>query len=396
MLNRILYQIVTLPRLVKVGCLGVTFLLFACTFGTIASIPAARARVAEQTTQTAIAQGEQAKQVAAAQAEQTTQTAIAQGEQAKQVAAAQREQATQATIDTAATSSAEIAATTQAKDDETATSVVVAQQATETAISAATTTAQIAIDATNTAIMMVATSVAASTAAAQPTPVPIAAATIDYKELSRWQQDDKTWVAIKITPGMDMPTLTALALQLREKDVTARYHIFDDDAEIQQFKDSDMNYGDDKFPYPEAWANKHHIAIINLMFLGSNKSEWQLVPDADDSVAIEIKATRWGGTRKDGRLTEAEASGWAALYLKTTESFACCTQAIQVTELRRPVVTATLDGELASRPEKARQGLAAGMITQFIAELGECPAQIQFVSASGERIGDSYQPSQCP
>ena len=153
MLNRILYQIVTLPRLVKVGCLGITFLLFACTFGTIASIPAARARVAEQ----------------------TTQTAIAQGEQAKQVAAAQQEQATQVTIDTAATSSAEAAAVVQANSNATATSVAAAQQTTAVAVAAATATAQTALDATTAAI-------AVATANTQATSIAQAQATAELQQ----------------------------------------------------------------------------------------------------------------------------------------------------------------------------------------------------------------------
>ena len=56
MINRILYWFITLPVLAKSGCLGITLLFAACTFGSIASIPATQARIAERATQTAVAQ----------------------------------------------------------------------------------------------------------------------------------------------------------------------------------------------------------------------------------------------------------------------------------------------------------------------------------------------------
>jgi len=53
------------------------------------------------------------------------------------------------------------------------------------------------------------------------------------------------------------------------------YRIFDNDKQFKKFVEADTHYPDSNFPYPEKWANKHYIAIINKMF-DKGKLRWQL------------------------------------------------------------------------------------------------------------------------
>lgn len=131
MLNRILYWFVTLPSLLKVGCVSTFSVMFACSCLVVASMPGAHARGIELQTATAIAAQEQATRNALATAEAAT-----------------------------ATSFAVATATSIAQQASTATRVAAIEQFTATAIAAPTVTAQAYLDAT-------ATSIAAVTATAQ-------------------------------------------------------------------------------------------------------------------------------------------------------------------------------------------------------------------------------------
>ena len=142
MLNRLLYRLVTLPAIVKAGCLGTLGVFFACSCLFLASIPGASARAATFATQTAVAH-----QV------EITQRALA----------------------STATSIAHTTATAQTGLNATATGVAHVQQATQTAEAAPAVTAQAALDATNAAY---AASTATSQAVAAATGTSIAQATV--------------------------------------------------------------------------------------------------------------------------------------------------------------------------------------------------------------------------
>jgi|GEM_PF-4860004 len=382
MIDRILYWFITLPVLGKTGCLGLIVLLLACTGGTLATIPATRARVAAE----------------------ATQTAVAQQAQAAQVVIAQQAEATQVALNTIATSRTAAAATEQAQSDATATGVAAVQQATEAAVAdqtasavavslAASSTSRAIQSATDTAVAMVQMTQAvvaqAETAAAIPTPTPIPQ--VAYTELGRWEKDGRLWVAVRIPPGVASADLRRLALTLRTSDPAARYYVFDDDAQFPEFK----SYQVQGTAYPEAWIAAHNVAMINQMGTSSGL-EWQLMLQiTGETYPVELATSLWGGKRDDGSITSEEAAGWASLFMTQTENYACCVTRVQVTAGSRPIITITLDGELATRTEQSRQQIATAALFRFQGELGECPDSVLFVDTDGSPIGDGYTPTRC-
>jgi hypothetical protein len=136
MLNRILYWFITLPGLLKGGCLGVIGVLTACSCMFVASIPAATARVEAQATQTSVAVVQQSPQTV----RDTTATSQANAEATTQEAF----DAATATTETylVATQTAVAAPTATTKANEAATTTALAMQtATVEALAAATSTA---------------------------------------------------------------------------------------------------------------------------------------------------------------------------------------------------------------------------------------------------------------
>ena len=364
MLNRVLYWFITLPVLGKTGCLGLGCLLIACSFGTTASIATSRARVAAEATQTALAQQAQATQVAVAEQAQATQSALdaIATRRAKAAATEQAQHNATATSIAAIQQATKVAA--QAQRDATATSSAAAQQATEAVVAAqtasaeavsmaATTTALASQQATETAVARMVrnqTVVAmAATNAAIPTPTPIP--DVAYTKLGSWMKYDHLWIAVRIKPGITQSDLLRLAFKLRTNDPTARYHIFDDDAQFNQYKKWSLSATGGGFP--EAWEAAHYVAMINQM-LNNGKLEWRLDSRSDiyQSASVEIETSGWGGKRNDGSITSAEAAGWAALFMQQTKTYACCVTKVQSTVGSQSVITITLKGELATRTEQ--------------------------------------------
>lgn len=126
---------------------------------------------------------------------------------------------------------------------------------------------------------------------------------VAYKELASYTKSGKNWRNITIPLKTSNEDLIALAKELHTKDSKSYFHIFDDDAKFQEYMDWDINYGKVKdkdgkikqidqcsdvvycrtlvqqgkyaFPFPEAWGNKHDIAIINEVFDGGSL-KWKL------------------------------------------------------------------------------------------------------------------------
>lgn len=367
MLNRILYWFITLPVLGKTGCLTMIILVSACMLTSIASIPAGRARRAAEATQVAV-------NSTATSVSNATATTVAQ-QQARETEVAMAAEATQ-------------------------TSVAQTLHSTQEAIVASTARAQANAQATSGAIALAATSQAnadaTATVLAMPTPVPVAVEPVAYKELGRYEDAGRTWVNILIASDMSRETLIQLAQQLREQDVSSSFHLFDDESQVKQFVDAAVNYGNDAYPYPEKWATQHYIAMINEMTISRGQTQWQLIFQKEgDSVDIDVDKTDWGGKRKDGDVTEQEASGWKQQYLERAKGFACCVANAEIVDRQQMDVLVTLDGELASRPDQARQGLAAGLFTNFNSQLGECLRTVHFVDTKGNEFPTFYRNNTC-
>jgi hypothetical protein len=146
MLNRVLYWFITLPGLIKGGCLGIVGVFAACSCLFVASIPAATARIEGQATQTSVAMAQQATQVV---------------------------------LHTTATSAAIAQAATQSAFDASTATAEAHQVATQTAMAAPTATARAYEAATTTALAMQA---ATSQADADATSTALAQATIEAQQ----------------------------------------------------------------------------------------------------------------------------------------------------------------------------------------------------------------------
>ncbi|HXF41239.1 MAG TPA: hypothetical protein VN687_16100 [Blastocatellia bacterium] len=99
---------------------------------------------------------------------------------------------------------------------------------------------------------------------------------ITYKEITGYLAVGKMWKVILIPPKVEREQIVSLAREIHGKDPTGFYHFFDDDKQIQRFKDSQVHYPDSKYPSPESWMRKHYIAMINKM-LERGGPRWQLV-----------------------------------------------------------------------------------------------------------------------
>jgi hypothetical protein len=209
MRNRILYWFVTLPSLLKVGCVGTLSVLFACSCLVVASMPNAYARGV-------------AMQTATAQATQAEATVVA-------VAATDEASAAQAAASTA-TSEAEQAAT--------ATRVAAVERITATAIAVPTVTAQAVLDATATSIAGVTATaqaeLAAVTATAQAdsdaTSTAVAAVTA---------QAQQTEAAI----AREQANATATVMAIQQATATAESY----DIEYQEVDIRDLVKGPDRY-----------------------------------------------------------------------------------------------------------------------------------------------------
>jgi len=128
---------------------------------------------------------------------------------------------------------------------------------------------------------------------------------VAYKELKSYEKAGKTWKSVAIPPKTSQADVIVLATELHKKDAKSYFHIFDDDAKVQEYIDWDLNYGKVRdrdgevktidqcsdmnycrtlvqqqkyaYPFPEAWSDKHEIAMINEMLdISSGGMKWKL------------------------------------------------------------------------------------------------------------------------
>lgn len=105
-----------------------------------------------------------------------------------------------------------------------------------------------------------------------------AAGDAPYRELQSYRKDrgrGDLWRNIVVSPKIKRDALVALARQLHKDDPQGRIRIFTDDKQFVEFMERDINYPDPAYTYPEKWANKHYIGMINRMF-GRGGGRWVL------------------------------------------------------------------------------------------------------------------------
>jgi hypothetical protein len=88
------------------------------------------------------------------------------------------------------------------------------------------------------------------------------------KEFPSDQHMGRHWRNIVISPNNSIEALTALAKRLHHDNPKTWFRIFTDgnDQQFRKYMLWNMHYASDKgpqHPYPEAWANRHAIAMIH-------------------------------------------------------------------------------------------------------------------------------------
>lgn len=100
---------------------------------------------------------------------------------------------------------------------------------------------------------------------------------VPFKELESYEKGKVTWRNIVVDKKIKRDDLIKLARELHGAYPTAHFRIFTDDEKFQQFKERDIHYPDSAYTYPEAWARKHYVAIINKMLtMDGPTARWQL------------------------------------------------------------------------------------------------------------------------
>ena len=100
------------------------------------------------------------------------------------------------------------------------------------------------------------------------------------KEFPSYEKAGRRWRNVVISPGASIDALAALAQRLHAEDPRSSFRIFTDGKEQQfrRFRLWDVHYTKDdsaRYPYPEAWGNRHYIAMIHKFGMRSPRGPTQ-------------------------------------------------------------------------------------------------------------------------
>jgi hypothetical protein len=98
------------------------------------------------------------------------------------------------------------------------------------------------------------------------------------RELSPYVKAGRNWRSFVILSNLQRDALVAVARELHKSDPASSFRFFTDDSQYEQFKLWDQNYPDARYPFPESWARKHYIAMVNKM-LSPGGAQWQLLAE---------------------------------------------------------------------------------------------------------------------
>jgi len=93
---------------------------------------------------------------------------------------------------------------------------------------------------------------------------------VPFRELKSFQRDGETevWRNIVVSPNITKEQLIGLGKYLYQMHPRMRFNIFDEDKEFQAFVDWRLHFykpDHDKYPWPQVWLKRHHLAMINRM-----------------------------------------------------------------------------------------------------------------------------------
>jgi hypothetical protein len=106
-----------------------------------------------------------------------------------------------------------------------------------------------------------------------------AKATAVLQEFPSYQKMGRRWRSVVISPNTTIEELAALMKRLHHEDPKTSFNVFTngDTKQFRKYMLWTTHYATEKaskHPYPEAWANRHHVGHLH-QFLPSQ--EWKLV-----------------------------------------------------------------------------------------------------------------------
>jgi hypothetical protein len=115
-----------------------------------------------------------------------------------------------------------------------------------------------------------------------------ATSSVSFKELESYKKGGVTWRNIVVDKKIKRDDLIKLARDLHGAYPITPFRIFTDDEKFKEFMQRDIHYPDPSYTYPEAWAKKHYIAIINKM-TAEGGMRWQLYPQGLEGMKFVAK-----------------------------------------------------------------------------------------------------------
>jgi hypothetical protein len=116
---------------------------------------------------------------------------------------------------------------------------------------------------------------------------------IPYTLAGSYAKAGRRWRMVVVKGPLADSGLIALAKDLHKMYSEESIHIFDDNSQVAAYENWTKNYPDNAYPYPEKWAQKHHVGMINKM-LAPGGATWQLLggtahPTSPESKIVDLE-----------------------------------------------------------------------------------------------------------
>jgi hypothetical protein len=101
---------------------------------------------------------------------------------------------------------------------------------------------------------------------------------VPTKEAGTYRNGNDIWKVLVIPPGVSAERLARLAQTLHTADPATRFHLFDDDRQVQQLIQNKLHYPDSRnYPFPEKWYSRHYVGSVQTMTYDASGPQWVLV-----------------------------------------------------------------------------------------------------------------------
>lgn len=98
-----------------------------------------------------------------------------------------------------------------------------------------------------------------------------------YREVLTFTKGGRNLVYVVVAKNLPEVELVHVAMLLHSNRPSTSFRLFDDEVQLQEFKDWEVRHSDKTHPYPKQWADTHYIADIHQASNSHTKKlEWQL------------------------------------------------------------------------------------------------------------------------